>query len=231
LPVLWQAEGLNDAAIGAFKYNLGVLTSGANLMIPESDIQPVDELPDYDKLTDTDAALLAETVMVKLNGGLGTGMGLEKAKSLLNLKDGMTFLDFIAKQVIDMREANGMKIAFVLMNSFATSADTLAHLETYGDKIATDNLSLEFQQNKVRAPARVTTPSLSTHECATRARAVTLHCAGAQGDCRRPQAGRVAVQARVRVVPARPRRPVSRSARHRTRSSAATPRATPALSP
>jgi len=143
-----KAEGLNDAAIGAFKYNLGVLTSGANLMIPESDIQPVDELPDYDKLTDTDAALLAETVMVKLNGGLGTGMGLEKAKSLLNLKDGMTFLDFIAKQVIDMREANGMKIAFVLMNSFATSADTLAHLETYGDKIATDNLSLEFQQNK-----------------------------------------------------------------------------------
>ena len=37
--------------------------------------------------------------MVKLNGGLGTGMGLEKAKSLLDLKDGMTFLDFIAKQV------------------------------------------------------------------------------------------------------------------------------------
>ena len=28
-------------------------------------------------------------------------MGLEKAKSLLELKDGMTFLDFIAKQVTD----------------------------------------------------------------------------------------------------------------------------------
>jgi len=37
--------------------------------------------------------------MLKLNGGLGTGMGLEKAKSLLEIKDGNTFLDFIAKQV------------------------------------------------------------------------------------------------------------------------------------
>ena len=36
--------------------------------------------------------------MLKLNGGLGTGMGLEKAKSLLTLRDRMTFLDFIAKQ-------------------------------------------------------------------------------------------------------------------------------------
>ena len=37
--------------------------------------------------------------MLKLNGGLGTGMGLEKAKSLLPLKGNATFLDFIAKQV------------------------------------------------------------------------------------------------------------------------------------
>jgi UDP-N-acetylglucosamine pyrophosphorylase len=40
--------------------------------------------------------------MLKLNGGLGTGMGLEKAKSLLEIKDGNTFLDFIAKQVQDI---------------------------------------------------------------------------------------------------------------------------------
>ena len=66
--------------------------------------------------------------MDKLNGGLGTGMGLEKAKSLLDLKDGNTFLDFIAKQVVDMREKLGMELAFILMNSFATSADTLQHL-------------------------------------------------------------------------------------------------------
>mgnify|MGYP002055688388 CR=1 FL=1 len=61
--------------------------------------------------------------MVKLNGGLGTGMGLEKAKSLLPLKDGNTFLDFIAKQVTQMRSSYGVPLSFMLMNSFATSAD------------------------------------------------------------------------------------------------------------
>ena len=53
---------------------------------------------DYASLTAEDPALLKQTVMVKLNGGLGTGMGLEQAKSLLELKGKETFLDFIAKQ-------------------------------------------------------------------------------------------------------------------------------------
>ena len=60
-------------------------------MIPETDLEPVDSLPDYEALSEEDAALLKSTVMVKLNGGLGTGMGLEKAKSLLTLRDRMTF--------------------------------------------------------------------------------------------------------------------------------------------
>merc|ERR1719379_135341 len=116
-------------------------------MIPESAIKPVDELPTYESLSEENPALLKEAVMLKLNGGLGTGMGLEKAKSLLELKDGMTFLDFIAQQVTDMRSKFGVPLAFMLMNSFATSADTLEHLSKYAD-LPTDGLPLEFQQNK-----------------------------------------------------------------------------------
>lgn len=37
--------------------------------------------------------------MLKLNGGLGTSMGLDKAKSLLTVKGKDTFLDLTAKQV------------------------------------------------------------------------------------------------------------------------------------
>jgi len=44
-------------------------------------------------------ALLAKTAVLKLNGGLGTSMGLEKAKSLLPVKGGKSFLDLIAEQV------------------------------------------------------------------------------------------------------------------------------------
>ena len=142
-----RKEGLSQAAISAFKYNFSVLTSGANLMIPESTIKPVDSLPDYASLSKEDASLLKQTVMVKLNGGLGTGMGLEKAKSLLDLKDGMTFLDFIASQVTEMRERFGVPLAFMLMNSFATSADTLKYLSKYKD-LKSAGLPLEFVQNK-----------------------------------------------------------------------------------
>ena len=42
--------------------------------------------------------------MLKLNGGLGTSMGMTKAKSLLEVKDGHTFLDVIARQVLHLRE-------------------------------------------------------------------------------------------------------------------------------
>jgi UDP-N-acetylglucosamine pyrophosphorylase len=142
-----KAEGLSDAAIAAFRYNFSVLTSGKDLMIPESTVKPVDSLPDYATLTAEDASLLKQTVMVKLNGGLGTGMGLEKAKSLLDLKDGMTFLDFIASQVTDMRKTFGVPLAFMLMNSFATSADTKEYLAKYAD-LQSEGLPLEFVQNK-----------------------------------------------------------------------------------
>jgi len=70
--------------------------------------------------------LLAKTAVLKLNGGLGTSMGLEKAKSLLTVKDGKTFLDLIAEQIKYTRERYGSNVRFVLMNSFSTSDDTKA---------------------------------------------------------------------------------------------------------
>jgi len=142
-----KAEGLSDAAIEAFKYNFGKLTSGESLFLPESSIGAVTELPSYESLTAEDPMLLTSTVMLKLNGGLGTGMGLEKAKSLLPLKDGATFLDFIARQVLHMRSEFGVELAFMLMNSFSTSADTIAALAKY-DTLASGGLPLEFLQNK-----------------------------------------------------------------------------------
>jgi len=149
-----KSEGLSDAAIAAFKHNFVTLASGANLMISEWNISPVTSLPDYEKLTAEDPSLLGKTVMLKLNGGLGTGMGLEKAKSLLTLRDRMTFLDFIAKQTLYMRKKYGVDLAFMLMNSFSTSADTLKALKPYKG-LATAGVDLEFQQNKAPKVAEV----------------------------------------------------------------------------
>eukprot|EP00931_Biecheleriopsis_adriatica_P072078 TRINITY_DN460_c0_g4_i1.p1 TRINITY_DN460_c0_g4~~TRINITY_DN460_c0_g4_i1.p1 ORF type:complete len:576 (-),score=127.17 TRINITY_DN460_c0_g4_i1:90-1736(-) len=140
-------EGLNEAAIAAFKYNFSVLTSGKNTMIPESSISPVETLPDYESVQlQEDPSLLSRTVVLKLNGGLGTGMGLDKAKSLLPVTQGNSFLDLIAKQCASMKDAFGTDIKFMLMNSFSTSADTLAALSKYPELGTGDDL--EFVQNK-----------------------------------------------------------------------------------
>eukprot|EP00929_Paragymnodinium_shiwhaense_P086054 TRINITY_DN4652_c0_g2_i1.p1 TRINITY_DN4652_c0_g2~~TRINITY_DN4652_c0_g2_i1.p1 ORF type:complete len:500 (+),score=147.78 TRINITY_DN4652_c0_g2_i1:99-1502(+) len=143
-----KADGCNEAAINAFKYNFKVLCSGASTLLPESMLDPVESVPALEELDITpDAALLKECVVLKLNGGLGTGMGLEKAKSLLPVVDGNTFLDLIAKQVDYMKTSFDQKgLKFMLMNSFATSADTLEALSKYPD-LGT-GADLEFVQNK-----------------------------------------------------------------------------------
>jgi UDP-N-acetylglucosamine pyrophosphorylase len=105
-----RAAGLSDACIAAFRHNYAALVAGQTGQIPESSIQPVTTLPrfaDIDRSTASDASLLAHTVVLKLNGGLGTSMGLESPKSLLPVKDGLTFLDLIAKQILHLRATHG----------------------------------------------------------------------------------------------------------------------------
>eukprot|EP00933_Yihiella_yeosuensis_P066058 TRINITY_DN7013_c0_g1_i1.p1 TRINITY_DN7013_c0_g1~~TRINITY_DN7013_c0_g1_i1.p1 ORF type:complete len:716 (+),score=230.92 TRINITY_DN7013_c0_g1_i1:89-2236(+) len=142
-----EKEGCNEAAIAAFKYNYGVLVSGKNVMMGESVLNPVESLPEMAKLRVTpDPKLLKETLVLKLNGGLGTGMGLDKAKSLLKVTGDNSFLDLIAKQVESMKKEFKTNMKFMLMNSFATSADTLEALSKYPD--LGKGSDLEFVQNK-----------------------------------------------------------------------------------
>merc|ERR1719169_421208 len=117
-------------------------------MMPESTLDGVSGLPELEKLDITPKPeLLKETVVLKLNGGLGTGMGLDKAKSLLPVTGGNTFLDLIAKQVDFMKKKYSMPdLKFMLMNSFSTSKDTLEALAKYTD-LGT-GADLEFVQNK-----------------------------------------------------------------------------------
>ena len=59
---LRQNDGCSETAIKAFLYNFEKLTSGANLMIPESALSAVESLPSYDALTDEKPELLKDTV-------------------------------------------------------------------------------------------------------------------------------------------------------------------------
>ena len=142
---LMKAEGLPDIVIRTFEHYYNQLAAGQKGLIPESEIQPVDELPDVEafsaELEQEGAAVLPSTILLKLNGGLGTSMGLAKAKSLLQVKDGLTFLDIIARQ------AAGSGIPLVLMDSYNTRDDSLKALNAYPE--LQGPLPLDFLQHKV----------------------------------------------------------------------------------
>jgi len=139
------AEGLDELAIRTFKTYYEQLVRGDTGLIPESTIEWVDSLPDVeafpDDLSDIGKQALEKTVVIKLNGGLGTSMGLEKAKSLLTVKPGLSFLDIIAKA------AEKKRVSLVFMNSFSTSQHTKNALKTYSH--LWKDVPLEFLQNKV----------------------------------------------------------------------------------
>lgn len=142
---------MSQAAIRAFLHGVDELRRQAKMVVSEEEIAPATDLPEWDELVaNTPAAgaeLLGQTVLIKLNGGLGTSMGLQQAKSLLEIKPGITFLDLIVRQVQSLREQAASPVQLLLMNSFSTSADTMAHLQKYAD--FSDAGQVEMLQNKV----------------------------------------------------------------------------------
>jgi UTP--glucose-1-phosphate uridylyltransferase len=143
-----RAEGLSDTAVETFAHYEQLLREGEQGTLPESSIEPLEGLPDAEELPKSDGSALGRAAVLKLNGGLGTSMGMTNAKALLEVKEGLTFLDVIVRQVLHLRERHGAAVPLLLMNSFATQDDTLAALERYPD-LAVDGLPLDFLQGKV----------------------------------------------------------------------------------
>ena len=140
-----RREGLPDAAVETFRHYYEQLAGGETGMLPESDIEPVEDVQDLEALPDEDAPL-DQAVVVKLNGGLGTSMGMTRAKSLIEAKDGLSFLDVIARQVVELRQRSGARLPLVLMNSFYTHDDSLEALSRHPE--LESDLPPDFVQHK-----------------------------------------------------------------------------------
>lgn len=148
---LMRERGVDERAVMAFTRFFTMLEQQATGHILEDTIEPlgaVQALGDLD-VSDEDAReALGATVVLKLNGGLGTSMGMDRAKSLLCVRRGLSFLDIIARQVLHLRQQYDAPLPLIFMNSFRTSADTMAALARYDD-LQVDGLPLEFLQNKI----------------------------------------------------------------------------------
>ena len=145
-----RQAGVNEAAVKVFSHYYHQVEAGTTGLIPEETISPLVEVPrleDIDISEEAERSALAKTVIIRLNGGLGTSMGMDRAKSLLPVRDGDSFLDIIVRQVLAARERYGARLPLIFMDSFRTQDDTLAALAKY-PQLAVDDLPLDFLQNQ-----------------------------------------------------------------------------------
>ena len=145
------AAGMGDAVIRTFRRNYDALLRNETGMIPEETIAPAENLAPLDGLgaAPAGAELLGKAVVIKLNGGLGTSMGLQGPKSLLPVRDGVNFLDLMVRQILDLRKSTGAPVRLLLMNSFSTSGETLGHPERYRAEGLADANEVELMQNQI----------------------------------------------------------------------------------
>lgn len=144
-----ESKGVMHAAILAFERAYRLIAGGSSGEVSEGEITSADSVLDYDSLPAVigpDDELLKKTVVIKLNGGLGTSMGLEKVKSLLEVRPGVAFLDLMSRQILSLRKSTGADVRFLLMNSKASSDDTRDYLESSVPEIG-DPSNLELLQN------------------------------------------------------------------------------------
>ncbi|MEJ2863869.1 UTP--glucose-1-phosphate uridylyltransferase [Actinomycetospora flava] len=143
------ARDAHPAEVEAFRRRLEQLAKPESAVMPGEELAPVEALPTLDTLpepSDDDARrALDELAVIKLNGGLGTSMGLAGPKSLLEIKPGTSFLDAVAVQTLALRERHGARLPLLLMNSEGTREPSLAALRRHAG-LEDDELPLDFLQ-------------------------------------------------------------------------------------
>src|SRR6266704_871704 len=146
-----KAGGVHAAELAALRRRLRQLDEPAAGRLRGDVLEPLPDLPRVDELPEPPPGqardVLGRLVVVKLNGGLGTSMGLAGPKSLLEVKPGASFLDVIATQVLALRGRHGARLPLVLMNSAATRDPSLKVLRRY-ENLVVPGVTPDFLQGR-----------------------------------------------------------------------------------
>ena len=144
-----RAAGAHPEAIRALESAYERLTSGQATMLPSSELEPAGDVPALEDLPEVDPGdVLGQVALVKLNGGLATTMGLQQPKSLMEARDGRSFLDIIVGQTLALRRRYGVELPLVLMDSESTREPTLQALAAHPE-FDDHGLSPDFLQSVI----------------------------------------------------------------------------------
>jgi UTP--glucose-1-phosphate uridylyltransferase len=147
-----RADGQHEEAIGAFLSAYDRLVGGDEALIPSDSLEPAGDVTALDDLPEVEeervGEVLSQVALIKLNGGLATSMGLQQPKSLMEARDGRSFLDIIVKQTLALRRRHGAALPLILMDSESTREATLEALHGYED-LPVDGLDPDFMQSMI----------------------------------------------------------------------------------
>ena len=143
-----RAAGQPEEAVATFRSAYERLVGGESALIPTAELEPAEQVPALDELPEPEPGALERFAVIKLNGGLATSMGLQRPKSLVEAREGRSFLDIIVAQTRALRARHGVRLPLVLMNSEATQAETLEALAAYPD-LPVEGLAPDFLQSMI----------------------------------------------------------------------------------
>ncbi|WP_051261189.1 UTP--glucose-1-phosphate uridylyltransferase [Desulfovibrio inopinatus] len=148
-----EEQGMPSIVINVFKCYYSQYVYGAQGKLSDKEISPLkdEDVKSYLDLDDYAKAgrrSMHRVVIFKLNGGLGTSMGLEKAKSLIPVRGNKSFLDVIITQVKKLREMHKTMLPLVFMNSFKTHLDTMMLADKDGFDNGKTGIPLAFVQHR-----------------------------------------------------------------------------------
>ncbi|KAF8757134.1 UTP-glucose-1-phosphate uridylyltransferase [Rhizoctonia solani] len=119
-----------------FNRYLDVKAKGTKIDWDKIKPPPADRVIDYKSLPEQTECkeYLDKLVVLKLNGGLGTTMGLAGTpKSAIEVREGMTFLDLSVRQIEHLNEKYKVNVPLILMNSFNTDDETQRIIQKYAN--------------------------------------------------------------------------------------------------
>jgi UTP--glucose-1-phosphate uridylyltransferase len=144
-----RAAGAHDEAIRAFESAYRRFESGEEAMLPSADLEPAEDVPSLADLPEADTEdALRRLAVIKLNGGLATTMGLQQPKSLMEARDGRSFLEIIIGQTVALRRRHHVGLPLVLMDSQATQEATRTALAAHPE-MGYDELEPDFLQSMI----------------------------------------------------------------------------------
>ncbi|OWB55617.1 hypothetical protein B5S28_g1492 [[Candida] boidinii] len=128
-----------DSFFALFRRYITDKASGSSVLDWEKIKSPsVDEVVDFKSILSKEADLtqintenLNKLAVLKLNGGLGTSMGCVGPKSVIEVRDGQSFLDLSVRQIEHLNRTYDSNVPLLLMNSFNTNADTALIVKKY----------------------------------------------------------------------------------------------------